>query len=65
MTHHAFDSGLHCREIRPLEIYNLAAQSHVGVSFKQPELTAAASGLVWNLSSCQTQRGHYCDRAHL
>lgn len=28
------------RDIRPDEIYNLAAQSHVGVSFVQPEYTA-------------------------
>ena len=28
------------REVRPAEIYNLAAQSHVGVSFDQPTYTA-------------------------
>ena len=27
-------------DVRPTEIYNLAAQSHVGVSFRQPEYTA-------------------------
>ena len=27
-------------ELRPDEVYNLAAQSHVGVSFDQPEFTA-------------------------
>ena len=32
-------------EIRPDEIYNLGAQSHVGVSFENPEYTAQATGL--------------------
>ena len=32
-------------EVRPDEIYNLAAQSHVGVSFVQPEYTANVDGL--------------------
>ena len=32
-------------KIRPDEIYNLAAQSHVAVSFEQPEYTANADGL--------------------
>jgi GDPmannose 4,6-dehydratase len=32
-------------EVQPDEIYNLAAQSHVGVSFEQPEYTANADGL--------------------
>ena len=32
-------------EIRPHEIYNLAAQSHVAVSFETPEHTANADGL--------------------
>ena len=31
--------------IRPNEIYNLGAQSHVGVSFENPEYTAEASGI--------------------
>ncbi|CAK0732926.1 hypothetical protein CVIRNUC_000202 [Coccomyxa viridis] len=33
------------RRVRPQEVYNLAAQSHVAMSYKQPELTAAVSGL--------------------
>ena len=32
-------------EVRPDEIYNLGAQSHVGVSFENPEYTAQVSGL--------------------
>ncbi len=33
------------KEIKPDEIYNLGAQSHVGVSFEQPEYTANCDGL--------------------
>jgi GDPmannose 4,6-dehydratase len=33
------------QQIRPDEIYNLAAQSHVAVSFEEPEYTANADGL--------------------
>jgi GDPmannose 4,6-dehydratase len=33
------------QEVRPDEIYNLAAQSHVHVSFETPEYTANADGL--------------------
>lgn len=32
-------------EVRPQEIYNLGAQSHVQVSFQMPEYTAQASGV--------------------
>src|SRR5215218_432356 len=33
------------QEVRPHEVYNLAAQSHVKVSFETPEYTANADGL--------------------
>jgi GDPmannose 4,6-dehydratase len=33
------------QEVQPDEVYNLAAQSHVGVSFEEPEYTANADGL--------------------
>jgi GDPmannose 4,6-dehydratase len=33
------------KQVRPDEIYNLAAQSHVHISFDQPEYTADADGL--------------------
>jgi len=33
------------QEVQPDEIYNLAAQSHVQVSFETPEYTANADGL--------------------
>ena len=33
------------QQIRPTEIYNLAAQSHVAVSFESPEYTANADGV--------------------
>lgn len=33
------------QEVQPQEIYNLAAQSHVAVSFEEPEYTADSDGL--------------------
>ena len=33
------------KTVRPDEIYNLAAQSHVHISFEQPEYTGDADGL--------------------
>src|ERR1700677_371441 len=33
------------QQVRPTEIYNLAAQSHVGVSFESPEYTANADAI--------------------
>jgi GDPmannose 4,6-dehydratase len=33
------------QKVQPVEIYNLAAQSHVGVSFESPEYTANVDGL--------------------
>jgi GDPmannose 4,6-dehydratase len=33
------------QKVQPGEIYNLAAQSHVGVSFESPEYTANVDGL--------------------
>ena len=33
------------QDVQPTEIYNLAAQSHVAVSFESPEYTANADGL--------------------
>src|SRR6267378_1777808 len=33
------------QQVQPREIYNLAAQSHVGVSFEEPEYTANSDAL--------------------
>jgi GDPmannose 4,6-dehydratase len=33
------------KEVQPDEVYNLGAQSHVGISFKEPEYTANADAL--------------------
>jgi GDPmannose 4,6-dehydratase len=44
VTDGAFMLSLVMRE-QPSEIYNLAAQSHVGVSFDAPEHTAQATGI--------------------
>ncbi len=41
----ATNIGRIIQDIRPDEIYNLAAQSHVKVSFESPEYTANADGL--------------------
>ena len=37
------------KSIKPTELYNLAAQSHVGVSFDQPRLTAEVDAMALEL----------------
>ena len=47
------------QQIRPTEIYNLAAQSHVGVSFESPEYTANADAIgVLRLSGSDPDSRH-------
>ncbi|MBW2273922.1 MAG: GDP-mannose 4,6-dehydratase [Deltaproteobacteria bacterium] len=45
-------------EVRPTELYNLAAQSHVGVSFEQPEYTCDvdATGVLRVLEGIRSNR---------
>jgi GDPmannose 4,6-dehydratase len=48
-------------KIRPDEIYNLAAQSHVAVSFEVPEYTAEATGVgTLRLLDAIRESGHKC-----
>lgn len=46
------------RTVKPDEVYNLAAQSHVGTSFAQPELTMDVTGL-GAVRVFQAVREHY------
>ena len=49
------------RHIRPDEVYNLAAQSHVGASFNLPVVTAEITGMgVIRLLSAIRDSGHDC-----
>ncbi len=45
-------------ELKPDEVYNLASQSHIGISFDQPELTAQVSGL-GTLRLLESVRAHH------
>lgn len=48
-------------KIQPTEVYNLAAQSHVGVSFDVPEYTADATGIsTLKLLEAIRVNGHKC-----
>jgi len=49
------------RDVQPDEVYNLAAQSHVAVSFNQPDLTANVTGL-GHLRVLEAVR-HHCPTA--
>jgi GDPmannose 4,6-dehydratase len=52
-----------CRDVQPDEIYNLAAQSHVGISFQQPSLTSKITGeSVLTLLECARQ---HCSNAKI
>ncbi len=48
-TRHMAYTPLCCRLVKPDEVYNLGAQSHVQVSFELPQYTAEASGVVSQL----------------
>lgn len=49
---------------RPAEVYNLAAQSHVGTSFNQPEFTIEADliGVVNLITALEAVESSICDR---
>ena len=44
------------QEVQPDEIYNLAAQSHVAVSFEEPEYTANSDAVGCSASSCDLSK---------
>ena len=48
-------------EIKPTEVYNLAAQSHVGISFEVPEYTADATGTSLEQVTKDTDRDYWLD----